>query len=130
MMKPCLICGTPSDDTRCAEHPARPVRKLNARQSGYDTAWDKLSRRARAAQPWCTDCGATSDLQCDHTPQAWARKAAGKPIRLQDVDVVCGPCNRDRGKARGEGVTRPNREFRGQAQGQLRMVIRGQERPE
>ena len=33
-------------------------------------------------------------------------KAEGKAIRLADVDVVCGPCNRRRGAARGNAVTR------------------------
>lgn len=39
-------------------------------------------------------------MQADHAPEAWARKAAGKPVRLADVDVVCGRCNRRRGAAR------------------------------
>jgi 5-methylcytosine-specific restriction enzyme A len=64
-----------------------------------------LSRRARRLQPFCTDCGSTEDLQTDHTPEAWKRKAAGKPLRLADVEVVCGPCNRARGAARGTTAT-------------------------
>lgn len=96
-MKPCMICGQPSDASRCPEHTiARP----NPHQRGYDAAWTKLSRRARRLQPFCTDCGATDDLQGDHSPEAWRRRAAGKAIRLQDIDVVCGPCNRTRGQAR------------------------------
>lgn len=86
--RPCIDCGTPSAMTRCPEH------------RGYNSEWDRLSRRARKLQPWCSDCGATENLQCDHSPEAWARKAAGKPIRLRDVDVVCGPCNVERGQAR------------------------------
>lgn len=58
-------------------------------------------------QPFCLDCGATDDLQADHTPEAWARKAAGKAIRLQDIAVVCGRCNRDRGQARGIAPGQP-----------------------
>mgnify|MGYP000662118958 CR=1 FL=1 len=88
--KPCLDCGAPSASTRCSAH------------RGYDAAWDRLSRRARKVQPWCSDCGSTEDLQADHSPEAWARHAAGKRIRLRDVDVVCGPCNRERGPARPE----------------------------
>ena len=60
----------------------------------------------RRLQPFCSDCGSTEGLECDHSPEAWARKAAGKPIRLQDVDVVCGECNRRRGAARGVTTTR------------------------
>lgn len=100
MMRPCLDCGQLSDTTRCSEH--RADTKPTARNRGYDTAWDRLSARARKLQPFCTDCGATTDLQTDHTPEAWARAARGLPLRLTDVAVVCGPCNRRRGAARGQ----------------------------
>lgn len=88
--RPCLDCGAPSASTRCPEH------------RGYDSAWERLSKKARKLQPFCSDCGATENLQADHSPEAWARRAAGKPIRLKDVDVVCGPCNTARGQARPE----------------------------
>lgn len=88
--KPCIDCGEPTAGTRCAQH------------RGYDRRWRVLSERARKLQPFCADCGAVEDLQTDHSPEAWERVAAGKPIRLRDVDVVCGPCNRERGQARPE----------------------------
>lgn len=102
-MRPCIECGEPTEQARCDEHllPRNDV-KTSAYSRGYDHAWRKLSERARQLQPFCSDCGATEDLQCDHTPEAWKRKSAGKTIRLRDVDVVCGPCNRKRGAARGE----------------------------
>lgn len=104
-LSPCLECGTPADGTRCpdctVEHRrAQPDRKGSAAARGYDWQWDKLSRRARRLQPFCTDCGSTADLQADHSPEAWERKAAGLPLRLQDIEVVCGPCNRARGAQR------------------------------
>src|SRR5262245_65120704 len=71
----------------------RALSRTRARTRGYGTQWDKLSRRARRLQPWCTDCGATERLQADHLPSAWERQAAGKPIRLADVEVVCNVCN-------------------------------------
>lgn len=106
-MRPCVVCGEPSDRARCSQH---AIRKPDSRAKGYDTAWTRLSKRARRLQPFCTDCGTTEDLQADHTPEAWRRKAEGKPIRLQDIAVVCGPCNRARGAARGRqtrGVNPP-----------------------
>lgn len=103
-LRPCLTCGLPSAGPRCTEHTT--TTKGTARQRGYDTAWDRLSRRARKLQPFCLDCGATDDLQTDHTPEAWARRAAGKPLRLKDVQVLCGPCNRAAGAARGPSATR------------------------
>lgn len=103
-LRPCLVCGEPAEGTRCAVHTVD--RKPPAAARGYDAAWARLSKRARRLQPFCADCGATEDLQADHTPEAWQRKAEGKAIRLADVDVVCGPCNRRRGAARGNAVTR------------------------
>lgn len=89
-LRPCLDCGEPSGSTRCTVH------------RGYDSDWERLSKKARKLQPFCTDCGATENLQADHSPEAWARRAAGKAIRLKDIDVVCGPCNTERGQARPE----------------------------
>jgi hypothetical protein len=103
-LRTCLTCGEPSAGPRCPQHTLDA--KGTATQRGYDAAWDRLSKRARRLQPWCETCGATEGLQADHSPEAWARKAAGKPIRLTDVRVLCGPCNRDAGAARGPSATR------------------------
>ena len=109
--KPCLVCGEPAEGTRCPDHqqPDRPARThaLSPARRGYDAAWRKLSARARRLQPWCTDCGATDDLTTDHSPEAWRRHDTGKPIRLQDVDVVCRSCNSRRGPARTRGEGAP-----------------------
>ena len=101
----CLECGEPSNGPRCDEHRPPSVSRPS-RAAGYDTAWDRLSRRARKLQPFCSDCGATDDLTCDHSPEAWERKSRGLAIRLVDVDVVCRSCNSRRGRARtrGEGA--------------------------
>lgn len=85
----------------------RPTR-LSAAASTYRPKASCLAfaRRApgpRRLQPWCSDCFTTVDLTCDHKPRAWKRKAEGKPIRLADVDVVCGPCNVKRGSLRPGG---------------------------
>lgn len=103
MLKTCPGCGSPSFTTWCIEcRPPRQPKNTSPRAAGYDAAWDRLSKRARAIQPWCSDCGSPYDLTADHSPEAWARKAAGKTIRLQDVDVLCRSCNSERGAARGE----------------------------
>lgn len=115
----CATCGTPHDrNNPCPtcpppaprrRTPAQETRRGTSRARGYDTAWDALSARARRLQPFCSDCGSTDNLTVDHTPQAWARRAAGKPIRLDDVDVVCAACNVARGPARGpRAVDRPS----------------------
>lgn len=98
-LRPCLTCGEPAEGPRCVEHTTEA--KGTATERGYDAAWAKLSKRARRLQPWCTDCGATENLQLDHLPSAWERKAKGLRIRLGiDTEVVCGPCNVKRGAAR------------------------------
>lgn len=83
-------------------------RRGTAKSRGYDAAWTRLSKRARRLQPFCSDCGREDKLSTDHSPRAWARRDAGLPVRLEDVDVVCLACNGDRGPARGpDSVERP-----------------------
>lgn len=103
-LRPCLDCGEPSSGPRCPEHTVDT--KPAAAERGYDHRWNQLSKRARRLQPFCLDCGSTEDLQTDHSPEAWAAKAAGKPITLAMVSVRCGPCNRAAGAARGPSATR------------------------
>ena len=112
--KPCVLasCGELHlNESRCDVHQAELLRqqhrdaepnrnRLSPRERGYDEAWRRLSARARRMQPWCSDCGRTDDLTTDHLPSAWERKAQGKPIRLEDVDVLCRPCNADAGSSR------------------------------
>lgn len=104
--KPCLACGALTEDSRCPTC-ARQFHNLRRRgrhpsksNPEYDTAWRKVRDKARRLQPWCSRCGATEDLTCDHSEEAWKRKAAGKPIRLCDVDVLCRSCNARKGPAR------------------------------
>ena len=118
----CSDCGTvyerTSSGSRCDD--CKPVRERTARRivsesrrgtaksRGYDAAWERLSKRARRQQPFCSDCGREDHLTTDHSPEAWARREAGKPVRLEDVDVVCVWCNAERGPARGpDAVARP-----------------------
>lgn len=115
LAKVCPGCGAVATSTWCAEcKPVVDVRRPS-RAAGYDAAWDRLSRRARTLQPWCTDCGTADDLTADHLPEAWERKAKGLAVRLQDVEVVCRSCNSRRGAARGVGANRVAAEPRRQA---------------
>lgn len=103
-LRPCLACGAPSPASWCPTC-RPPENKPGATARGYDWTWEQLSKRARRLQPWCTDCSTTEDLTTDHSEEAWKRKAAGKVIRLSDVDVVCRSCNSKRGPARPRGDT-------------------------
>lgn len=106
-MRPCLTCGDLSEDTRCEEHTAETARvherervRLTPRERGYDAAWIRLSKRARRLQPWCLDCGTTSDLSADHLPQAWIKHERGEALTLADIEVVCLSCNAKRETSR------------------------------
>lgn len=103
ILKPCLVCGEPSEGSRCSEHALPSSPKVNSSERGYGTTWRKLSERARRLQPFCSDCFTTDDLTTDHSEQAWQRVAQGKAIRLCDVAVVCRSCNAKRGRARPRG---------------------------
>lgn len=116
MMQPCLSCGELSDARRCEDcaPSTTALRATSSRERGYDAAWDRVSVEARRLQPWCLDCGREDRLTADHLPSAWARKAAGLAIRVEDVEVLCSDCNAARGSSRpgsqraeGWGVDRP-----------------------
>lgn len=103
LRRPCIDCGQPTTATRCddcdAEHKPAP-KKINARAAGYDSQWDRLSKRLRKIAV-CSVCGTRDDLQLDHLPGAWERVAAGKRLRPGiDVDVKCGRHNREAGARR------------------------------
>ena len=85
--------------TRGLDRRSRPDGRNN-RARGYDAQWRRVSARARRAQPFCEMCGATDDLQADHTPRAWKRRVEGLAVRVEDVRVLCGHCNRAAGEAR------------------------------
>ncbi len=65
-MRPCLTHGCPTLVERgyCTAH------RTTTTQRGYDYQWQKVSKAARAAQPWCSTCGRTDDLTVDHTTDA------------------------------------------------------------
>lgn len=99
--RPCITCGVPTPmGTHCPGCTPARTHTLSASRRGYGAAWQRLSKRARRAQPFCSDCGGTADLTTDHSTQAWHRYAAGLPVRLADVAVVCRSCNGKRGKAK------------------------------
>ena len=112
--RPCNRCGDviPSGSHCTACRPPVP----SARRRGYNTQHDKLSRRARALQPWCSRCGATEQLELDHAAETWERAAAGKTLTLADYrGVYCRDCNRLNGAAR--GAAGPRGDTRSAAEG-------------
>ena len=119
-LKPCLDCGELSERNRCQEHRRAASRAKEERYieqhghrrerlAGHGTSeWIKLSKRARRLQEFCMDCRRTADelravgerLEADHLPIAHFKQANRKPLSLNDIEVVCGPCNIKRGSSR------------------------------
>jgi len=116
LLRPCAECGEVSEQAYCTEHRRKQEQRREPRQRakagtrarGYGWEWQQLSARARAAQPFCNVLGCTDkDLTVDHTPQAWQRIAEGKPVRLEDIEVLCRTHNSSRGKARLGALPKP-----------------------
>lgn len=105
----CPRCRRPATTSPCLDCKRRLNRSRGSAASrGYDAAWQALSRRAIRAQPWCTTCGATTDLTADHkVPLAAGGKRTG--LTLTDVEVLCRPCNSRKGARRdpGDGLPPP-----------------------
>lgn len=96
--QPCLTCRKPTTNgARCAPcstqyETARVARRGTRAQRGYGPAWIKASKAAIAQQPWCTYCGATTDLTGDHV----VPKSRGG-TEQHGVVVACRTCNSSRG---------------------------------
>lgn len=108
MLQPCIECGELSMENRCEEHrPQRPP-KRSFRKRGYDSRWDRLSKKARKLQPFCGICGNTADLTLDHTPETWERYEQGLPVGLQHTGgVLCRSHNAKKGAARPGEIPQP-----------------------
>lgn len=101
-MKPCLVCGEPSQANRCPEHPLRVTdrRPRDRVTRANRAAWKNLSRRLRKMQPWCSVPGcASTDLTVDHIVPL---SEGGEPYDLDNLRVLCRSHNTQR--TRGDGV--------------------------
>ncbi|WP_083773895.1 HNH endonuclease [Tsukamurella paurometabola] len=92
MARPCLRCGTPSTTTRCSGCSASTTKKpRSVAHAGSDSRWRRISLKAREQQPWCLDCGTTSDLTADHIlPVSDYPELAHE---IENVTVRCRSCN-------------------------------------
>jgi 5-methylcytosine-specific restriction endonuclease McrA len=91
-LKPCLRCKRPTRAGSYCERCGRTSLR------GYGAQHQRRARLAIAEQPWCSICGATSDLTADHlTPIA----VGGHP--LGPLRVLCPSCNSRRGSRLASG---------------------------
>jgi len=92
--RPCLTdgCTDLTHGTYCATHTQAKRKTSDARRGTrpwYAGAWQKLAKEAIQKQPWCTYCGATTDLTVDHvTPRSL----------VDGVQVLCRSCNSSKGR--------------------------------
>ena len=95
-LRPCLTCGEPSAAPRCPDHTVTPSRhRAPGHVHGNTTRWKALSLKARNAQPWCSQCDATTDLCSDHIIPFSVAPELGHTI--ENVQVLCRRCNGARG---------------------------------
>lgn len=74
-----------------------PRPRSAARRIRSTAAWQTASANTIAQQPWCTTCGATTDLTADHI-QPISR--GGHPLHPSNLRTLCRTCNSRKG-ARG-----------------------------
>jgi len=92
-MKFCLVCGRVSKGSRCTAHGGYPDgSRGTSKQRGYDAAWHRRVKEAIALHPWCSRCGATTDLTGDH-PVPLSRGGG----RDQWPVIYCRKCNAGKG---------------------------------
>lgn len=91
--RPCVDCGVIVRATRCIKCARLKERKrIRREQRGYDSAWRELSKRMRAAQPWCSKCRSTRDLTLDHIIPL----AKGGSNSAANAQVLCRKCNSEK----------------------------------
>ncbi|CAN5552837.1 hypothetical protein BH11ACT7_BH11ACT7_31270 [soil metagenome] len=98
-LRPCIVCGVPSNKTRCDDHRHKNNRTARREkgQAAHDPTWRALSTQARRSQPWCDDCDSSSDLSGDHIiPKSIAPDLVHC---IENVAVRCLSCNSKRGNS-------------------------------
>src|SRR5690606_15527647 len=91
LFKPCLVCGELSKESRCSEH--RITRTSREGHAAYknNARWKNLSKKLRKLQPWCSECGATDDLTCDHIIPV--KERSDLTYATENIQILCRSCN-------------------------------------
>ena len=110
MKRPCLVCGAPSDGSRCERHATggwsawRPMRPANS----YGSAWRTLRAVVLAEEPRCRLCGAPAS-EVDHI----LNRAAGGSDNRSNLRSICQRCHRSKTSAEGGRAARQARRVGG-----------------
>lgn len=97
MLKPCLVCGEPSDSIRCDEHRREAVRSRSSTRARKTngTRWKRFSARLRAMSPFCEFCGSGDYLTVDHVLPYSERPDL--EYTVENCRILCRSCNSSRG---------------------------------
>ena len=96
-LRPCLVCGAPSEQSRCPDDRPKPTNKVRPKGHVHTntTRWKRLSAKARKASPFCEICSATQTLSADHIIPVSERPDLAHEIL--NIRVLCLVCNGRRG---------------------------------
>jgi 5-methylcytosine-specific restriction endonuclease McrA len=95
--RPCAGCGRVVRASRCLECQRIKDRQRPTRsQRGYDYQWNKLSRRLREQQPFCSIPGCNNkDLTVDHIIPL--SEAPWLKLEITNLRVLCRSHNSQKG---------------------------------
>jgi len=93
-----LMRLTPTGELIPADTPRRDTRRGRHREPGRawrsTSRWQRLRAQVIAAQPWCSTCGATTDLTVDHIHPV---SRGGDPYDPANCRTLCRRCNSAKG---------------------------------
>ncbi|MCV7195401.1 HNH endonuclease [Mycobacterium angelicum] len=91
-MKPCLICGTPTLNSRCGNCKPKYRKAPNPVHASW--RWRQLSKSVRRASPICERCGSTTRLTAEHVHPV--RERPDLAYVRENIAVLCNACNASR----------------------------------
>ena len=91
-------CGGVTKDGRCEKcgGKANQGHTLSRHERGYDSRWDKVSKRVKQELPWCIPCWAAERITVDHIETHHCVKIVDAPaLRLERDNLLncCPACH-------------------------------------
>jgi len=107
-LRRCLDCPRLTTGSRCPEHQRVRQQAKDAKRPTRRTHAEQERRRQQVAdQPWCTVCGATTDLTAGHLVDVAAADGAGVPVGIAEAGPLVTLC-RHHNSSSGATVRRPS----------------------
>ena len=118
IMKPCLVCGTPSNGPRCPEHVLPDTRPSRVRRDSIgSSARSRLRRKVLARDSFtCRWCGVVDRsgriLEADHTTPLHL----GGDHSMENLQTLCRICHSTKSKAEQSSLAESRRQARREAE--------------